>query len=614
MSDKNNFIKKVIINRRAYDDLVIYASRFASEFIEPDKQREVYGVLIGTVDKTQAIVHVKQAIGIVVGERTGVEFESKQYVDMSQIDETIWKHSVEYNEGDFICGWWHTHPGFGFFYSNTDTVNHLGFQSTNPYAIGIVYDYTQRKTELLDSGIEVLTLEPNFAKRGEKSDNERVSFKIQNLPQSLSQLDLSLKDKIHEIKEAHSIIQKTQKILARKEFAQIQRNYGLLLLAKKKTKNHKSKKLTDEKEKFDEQKEEDKWLYEWNENNIKTDYNIPKFRKKIERDILRLKKDRKNIGKGQILLEQTLKKPQEKVRNIYSKFKENLIKIRPYRRWLDGHERLILSHFNDRITQYIKVLNALISKTYHLLPNLNPLENQLFDGSVIDKIFYGKEEIVIDPSMLLDNRENKPILTTGTSLKETLKVEKQEGNQDTDKDSDVNEKVEDINTKSVDLKTSNYDIIVQKSHTLTVLPIRKITIPKQASKIKASQQAAEKILKETAPKIPQKRRRNKKKKLDLSKLVSDLEIEDQLPIEAAKMPQEPQYSTIIKPIIVPVKIDGKGAIKIDLDAQNSDFTFKSQDANFENKDFSLTPLDLEDTANKFQISLDEIFEDEEEGW
>ena len=88
----------------------MYASRYASDEIDSDEQREVYGILVGSVDVDKCIVYIKQAIGIVKGQRTGVEFENKQYVDLSNIDESVWKKSVEYETGDvsFAAGGTHT--------------------------------------------------------------------------------------------------------------------------------------------------------------------------------------------------------------------------------------------------------------------------------------------------------------------------------------------------------------------------------------------------------------------------------------------------------------------------------------------------------------------------
>jgi proteasome lid subunit RPN8/RPN11 len=377
-------VNKVVINRRAYEDMVIYASRYASEEIDKDEQKEVYGILVGSVDEPTATVFVNQAIGIVVGERTGVEFEAKEYVDLSNIDETVWKRSVEYKRGDFICGWWHTHPGFGFFYSQTDIMNHIGFQTTNPFAIGVIYDYTQMKFELEDPGIEILTLEePHQA-----SPFNFVKFEIQEKGHALDYLKRDLRPQMKKIQDIQKRIKRIEHELEKKQFAQVQRNYGLLLLEKETKK--KSKKA------LDAMKEEDRWLYEWNEETIKKSYKIPSFRKKIESLIEKSKNQKETRGKAQLELEAMLEKPKDKIGDIYKRFKQELEAIKPYRRWLGAQERLTLARFNNRITQYIHIINALISKSYHLLPHMGTLEDQLFDESILDKVFYGEEQEIED--------------------------------------------------------------------------------------------------------------------------------------------------------------------------------------------------------------------------
>ena len=48
-----------------------------------------------------------------------------------------------YEHNEFFVGWYHSHPGLGFFYSDTDILNHIGYQDGNPLAIGLVFDHTQ---------------------------------------------------------------------------------------------------------------------------------------------------------------------------------------------------------------------------------------------------------------------------------------------------------------------------------------------------------------------------------------------------------------------------------------------------------------------------------------
>jgi proteasome lid subunit RPN8/RPN11 len=145
-----------VLSTKAYRRMVIYGLRYANFDIKPKNWREVYGILVGKVDK-KGVCHILDAIPMVVGDRAGVIFETKQYVDMAQIDQSIFERAVNDQTGQFICGWWHTHPGFGFFFSEVDTITQLGYQIPNPFALGIVFDHTE-KTENFP-GVEALRLD-----------------------------------------------------------------------------------------------------------------------------------------------------------------------------------------------------------------------------------------------------------------------------------------------------------------------------------------------------------------------------------------------------------------------------------------------------------------------
>lgn len=155
--------ERVFISKEAYERIIIYGNRYANQDMNPKAYREVYGVLVGYLDEKDNTI-VRDAIPIMVGTGAGVKYESKHYSETAKIDEKIYeqntqKSNKEYKgEGkEFFVGWFHTHPGFGFFFSETDTLNHLGWQNANPFAIGIVYDFTQKTR--INSGIEVIRLE-----------------------------------------------------------------------------------------------------------------------------------------------------------------------------------------------------------------------------------------------------------------------------------------------------------------------------------------------------------------------------------------------------------------------------------------------------------------------
>ncbi|TFF85638.1 MAG: hypothetical protein EU518_00835, partial [Promethearchaeota archaeon] len=129
---------KLILKWKAYKRIIGYSYRYANNRLSENKWREVYGILIGSIDNNKEII--KDAVPMVVGDRAGVQYESKQYVDMAQIDASTHERAIRDKKNDFIIGWWHTHPGFGFFFSPIDCLTQLGYQIPNSRAIGLVFD------------------------------------------------------------------------------------------------------------------------------------------------------------------------------------------------------------------------------------------------------------------------------------------------------------------------------------------------------------------------------------------------------------------------------------------------------------------------------------------
>jgi hypothetical protein len=104
---------------------------------------------------------------------------------------------VEYAERDpplFSCGWYHSHPGLGIFFSGTDINNQLGWQTPNPSAIGIVFDHTHLENPG-DLGFRTFRLDdPSKGSRSdyhevetivEAPDNVEYYFKIMKLIDSI---------------------------------------------------------------------------------------------------------------------------------------------------------------------------------------------------------------------------------------------------------------------------------------------------------------------------------------------------------------------------------------------------------------------------------------------
>ena len=353
----------VYISKEAYRRIVIYGDRYASTSMSKREYREVYGVLIGYLDENDN-THIRTAIPVTAGSGAGVQYEAKHYVETAKIDEKLYQKAIEANGKDikeqgkeFFVGWWHTHPGFGFFFSQTDTMTHLGYQQPNPFAVALIYDCEKRSS--IDSGIEVLRLED--VSKNVMSPYIFVEFEIEGDLETIAEIQEHEKEIMPNLRDLHFEIEQLDKEIKRKKFAQLQRNYGLLLV--KKTKSE----LEDD----EDYNSEEKYLYEWNEDWIKKKYRLPKFREKIEKAIKKGKKQKKDKKKQKYRekIEKKLQKPREKIANIKEKYYQIKQRAEIYNDYIDTDETAFLSYFGDRIEEYIDILNNLITKAYYIYPD-----------------------------------------------------------------------------------------------------------------------------------------------------------------------------------------------------------------------------------------------------
>ena len=132
---------KVVINADAYKTIILYSSRYANASIPRNEWKEIYGILVGIQNKDEVIV--EKAIPMTFGHSTDVELGPEHYGFIGQIEDKLYAE----NEGRYVVGWFHSHPGLSLFYSWVDITNQISFQQGNPDFIGIVFDHTY----LLDS-------------------------------------------------------------------------------------------------------------------------------------------------------------------------------------------------------------------------------------------------------------------------------------------------------------------------------------------------------------------------------------------------------------------------------------------------------------------------------
>ncbi len=355
------FKTPVLLTLKAYKRIVGYGIRYASADLNSNKWREVYGILIGSIENNSKVI-VKDAIPMVVGDRAGVKYENKQYVDMAQIDASVFERSIQDDKTDFIIGWFHTHPGFGFFYSPIDCMTQLGYQIPNPYAVGLIFDHCEKNSDSHFLGIAGLRLKDpelgisstyNLIELKYEFEKEEMVEKVEKVIKKVN------KNMVKALKEIEYI----DEVLRKKALAQLQRNYGLILIPKKDiiiTANEDMAEL------------DEKFLYEWDPDFFKKSYRIPKFREKIENTIIaaydeldklseKNEKEQyeKRKEKHKKKIQHMLKTPNEWYDKLIDDLSKRIEIIFPFYSYLDTNERKVIEYLEERSSEYYKILDEL---------------------------------------------------------------------------------------------------------------------------------------------------------------------------------------------------------------------------------------------------------------
>ena len=374
MSNRDSYIQKygidpaitpVFLSYNAYKRIVGYAMRYGNNDLPQKTWREVYGILIGSIKENKEVV-IKDAIPVMVGDRAYVEYKSKHYVDTAQFNTAIFERAIQDDREDFFVGWWHTHPGIGFIFSPRDIETQLFYQGVNPFAIALVFDHCQKESKSYYLGIAGIRLKnPDRGMFATYSNSIELKFEgtmekmVKNVDKVVKEINKNMKGVLSEIKYIDEILRK-------KYLAQLQRNFGLIMVLKRDIKI-----IDDEIE----AETEDYYLYEWDPDIDKKIYRIPKFREKIEKEIKKYEenlselKDEKNNhefnkkkAKYKKKVNEILSKPNEWYTKIMNDFTKRIEKISPFFDYLDTDERKIIEHFEERISEYSKVLDDLMSR------------------------------------------------------------------------------------------------------------------------------------------------------------------------------------------------------------------------------------------------------------
>ena len=354
----------VILRYKAYERIIGYAMRYASDEMDENDWREVYGILIGSIEDGKTVV-IKDAIPMVVGNRAGVSYENKQYVDMAQIDESVYERSIRDEKNDFIVGWWHTHPGFPFRFSDIDHRTQLGYQIPNPYAIGLIFNHCKLRSKDFNLGLAALRLlDPQ---RGTWSPVSYIDLKIEKEYEEILKEGIKVFEDVKKnMPKVLKAIKYIDNVILQKQLAYLQRNYGLILVAKD------DSLITKNEERFE---DDEKFLYEWDPELFKKSFRIPRFRARIEQEIKKIesilrdllekdeiKKYDKKRSKYSKYIQRILSKPNEIYAKIMKEFSKKIGEIYPFYDFLDTNERKTLENFESKSYEYNKILESLNSR------------------------------------------------------------------------------------------------------------------------------------------------------------------------------------------------------------------------------------------------------------
>ncbi len=132
----------IVIPKKVYFTVIAAAVRYANQRIPGDEWLEVSGVFTGknegkkknqivTVSQAHPIMHQKLDKNAVIDK---YKWDDEDYEALYIIDDET------FSKGEFVVGWWHSHPGFKVMMSHIDIKTTLSYQTNNPLAISMVFN------------------------------------------------------------------------------------------------------------------------------------------------------------------------------------------------------------------------------------------------------------------------------------------------------------------------------------------------------------------------------------------------------------------------------------------------------------------------------------------
>ncbi len=147
----------VYLYPEAYLKIIYHSLTYSNRLRDKNHWLEVMGWLSGEVKRDSSdifeLVHIKRAWPISHGDAVSVKIE-----DYGKTLEKMMVKVSKYNET--ILGWYHSHPAFGLFMSQTDYETQLSYQRLYDKAVALVFDHTLWST--INSGLEAYRLLPDY--------------------------------------------------------------------------------------------------------------------------------------------------------------------------------------------------------------------------------------------------------------------------------------------------------------------------------------------------------------------------------------------------------------------------------------------------------------------
>jgi proteasome lid subunit RPN8/RPN11 len=130
--DKKSNNGTIFIKKEAFRNMMTHVLRFGNEALE--KSIEVMGICLGKYDAPEDKVIIENAVPITHGVKVEIGFDKEMYDLFTQIEKN---YQAE------IIGYYHSHPSWGLYLSESDLKNVQYFQNEKfPHGFSVVFDHT----------------------------------------------------------------------------------------------------------------------------------------------------------------------------------------------------------------------------------------------------------------------------------------------------------------------------------------------------------------------------------------------------------------------------------------------------------------------------------------